>query len=267
MIRLVSGLFLFAVALCAYIVMKPASNPGARAAVTLEDITAVTRAQTQSLIADVPLPTGNIDASTSEMLAQLGLNTNIAVPNLPTEAAAVTPMDDATASILSGISAVTNQQLTITPTPVAAPAPVTAASTFESLVMQALQEGQTDDFIHDLVNQAAQSGTISVPQILVTADGHVDTDALLGSLLTQVSGAAPAMPVVASGQGTGVEVIMEQGQQRRYYTVSSGDSLGGIAVKFYGNVNKFDLIFSANRDVLSSPDRIQVGQRLSIPTI
>jgi nucleoid-associated protein YgaU len=38
-------------------------------------------------------------------------------------------------------------------------------------------------------------------------------------------------------------------------------------VKFYGSVEKYDLIYQANRKVLSSPNAIQVGQRLAIPEV
>jgi len=53
--------------------------------------------------------------------------------------------------------------------------------------------------------------------------------------------------------------------QYQFYTVGVGDSLGAIAVKFYGDVAKFNMIFEANRTILSSPDKIRVGQRLVIP--
>ncbi len=51
------------------------------------------------------------------------------------------------------------------------------------------------------------------------------------------------------------------------YTVKAGDSLGAIAVKFYGNVQKFPIIFEANRNILTSPNTIKVGQRLAIPNL
>lgn len=41
--------------------------------------------------------------------------------------------------------------------------------------MQALKQGQNDAYIDTLVNAAATAGTITVPQILVTSDGRVDT--------------------------------------------------------------------------------------------
>ena len=49
------------------------------------------------------------------------------------------------------------------------------------------------------------------------------------------------------------------------YTVKSGDTLSKIARQAYGDADEYMRIFYANRDQLSDPDRIQVGQKLVIP--
>ena len=49
------------------------------------------------------------------------------------------------------------------------------------------------------------------------------------------------------------------------YTVQSGDTLSKIAKQFYGDANKYPKIFEANRDQLSDPNLIKVGQVLRIP--
>lgn len=49
------------------------------------------------------------------------------------------------------------------------------------------------------------------------------------------------------------------------YTVQAGDTLSGIAKKFYGNANDYMEIFKANKDQLSDPDKIKPGQVLKIP--
>jgi nucleoid-associated protein YgaU len=49
------------------------------------------------------------------------------------------------------------------------------------------------------------------------------------------------------------------------YTVQSGDTLSKIAKQFYGDSSQYNRIFEANRDKLSDPDKIQVGQSLTIP--
>lgn len=51
----------------------------------------------------------------------------------------------------------------------------------------------------------------------------------------------------------------------RTYTVQAGDTLSKIAKQFYGNANEYNKIFQANRDKLSDPDKIQIGQELVVP--
>ncbi len=49
------------------------------------------------------------------------------------------------------------------------------------------------------------------------------------------------------------------------YTVQKGDTLSKISKQAYGDAGQYMKIFSANRDQLSDPDKIQVGQVLKIP--
>lgn len=51
----------------------------------------------------------------------------------------------------------------------------------------------------------------------------------------------------------------------QFYTVVSGDSLSKIAGKFYGDVQKYNVIFEANKPMLTDPDKIYPGQLLRIP--
>ena len=56
-----------------------------------------------------------------------------------------------------------------------------------------------------------------------------------------------------------------QGSGGQSYDVKSGDTLSKISKQFYGDANEYMRIFYANRDKLSDPDKIQVGQKLVIP--
>jgi nucleoid-associated protein YgaU len=53
--------------------------------------------------------------------------------------------------------------------------------------------------------------------------------------------------------------------KQKTYTVAAGDSLSKIAKRFYGNANEYNKIFEANRNVLSDPNMVKVGQELVIP--
>jgi nucleoid-associated protein YgaU len=56
-----------------------------------------------------------------------------------------------------------------------------------------------------------------------------------------------------------------QGQGGQTYTVKPGDNLSKISKEFYGDANEYMRIYYANLDKLRDPDRIQVGQQLTIP--
>jgi nucleoid-associated protein YgaU len=76
----------------------------------------------------------------------------------------------------------------------------------------------------------------------ITADITVDSSRTMGA---------------AAGGGAG------QGGQT--YVVKAGDNLSHISKQFYGDANEYMRIFYANRDKLHDPDRLQVGQQLTIP--
>ncbi len=197
-----------------------------------------------------------LDRTTSAILAELAL---IPKAELSAEDAA---MRDMSASAISGLAALRGE------------VDATPAPTLESLVVEALRAGQPDEYIDALVNEAAGSGAISVPSALVTSDGRVDTAVLLSTLVTKAqvaSGAVePVNPneVIAGGDGVEVRVVAQavgDSVQNQFYTVASGDSLGSIAQKFYGDAVYFPAIFDANRTLLASPDQLAIGQRLVIP--
>ena len=56
-----------------------------------------------------------------------------------------------------------------------------------------------------------------------------------------------------------------QGQTGQVYEVKAGDNLSKISKQFYGDPNEYMRIFYANRDKLRDPDKIQIGQQLTIP--
>jgi len=121
-----------------------------------------------------------------------------------------------------------------------------------------------------LLTQAVASGDIDVPPAIATAGGGFDAQALLFDLVQTNLQAGGAAEVAAAEelrrqgqQAAGIETEAVEGGQ--LYTVESGDNLAYIALIFYGSVADYPRIFEANRDVLSDPDRIQIGQQLRIP--
>ncbi len=57
----------------------------------------------------------------------------------------------------------------------------------------------------------------------------------------------------------------EEEAKVEFYEIVSGDTLGGIAKKYYGNAGKYMKIFEANRDIIEDPNKIYPGQKIKIP--
>lgn len=57
------------------------------------------------------------------------------------------------------------------------------------------------------------------------------------------------------------------GTASQYHDVVKGDTLSAIAKKYYGDANKYMVIFEANKPMLSHPDKIYPGQKLRIPAL
>jgi len=66
-------------------------------------------------------------------------------------------------------------------------------------------------------------------------------------------------PATGEGNASAAAAVPQE------YVVLKGDSLAKIARRVYGEDGLAAVIFEANKDTLSSPDRIKVGQKLRIP--
>lgn len=85
-----------------------------------------------------------------------------------------------------------------------------------------------------------------------------------------VSQAAPAAVAAAEASAPAPEAAAATTAAEstsQFHDVVSGDTLGGIAKKYYGNAGKYPVIFEANRPMLSDPDKIYPGQKLVIPAL
>jgi nucleoid-associated protein YgaU len=60
-------------------------------------------------------------------------------------------------------------------------------------------------------------------------------------------------------------VVEPPAPEKQFYTVKTGDYLSKIAKEVYGNANKYNVIFEANKPMLKNPDLIYPGQVLVIP--
>ena len=63
----------------------------------------------------------------------------------------------------------------------------------------------------------------------------------------------------------GETITIDPREVPKSYTVQSGDTLSKISKKFYGTANRWNDIYQANRDTLSSARSLREGQELLIP--
>lgn len=50
-----------------------------------------------------------------------------------------------------------------------------------------------------------------------------------------------------------------------FYVIQKGDTLSGVAKRFYGDANAYPRLFEANREVIKDADLIFPGQKIRIP--
>ena len=62
-------------------------------------------------------------------------------------------------------------------------------------------------------------------------------------------------------------VVAPPAPEKQFYTVKKGDYLSKISKEVYGNANKYNIIFEANKPMLKDPNLIYPGQVLVIPPL
>ena len=91
--------------------------------------------------------------------------------------------------------------------------------------------------------------------------------------IKQIGGESPedimadiTMDGSGSGSGDAHEAGSSDSSVGSTYTVQSGDTLSKIAKQQLGDSGRYMEIFNANKDILSDPNKIQVGQELKMPS-
>lgn len=108
---------------------------------------------------------------------------------------------------------------------------------------------------------------LSVDALNVDFDGASWTVTVSGSVADQ---ATKEKVLLCCGNVKGVAavndllVVNSPAPEAQWHTVVSGDNLSKIAKAFYGDANKYPVIFEANKPMLSHPDKIYPGQMLRI---
>jgi nucleoid-associated protein YgaU len=116
----------------------------------------------------------------------------------------------------------------------------------EQMIIEALQQGQSETYILELVKQATAP---TVQEETVTRNSVAHTNAFL----SLIEGQEDPLHRAPNGMQT--------------YFVQHGDSLASIAALFYNDTRSAFDIFNANRGTIGSPDNLFVGQELVIPAL
>ena len=87
------------------------------------------------------------------------------------------------------------------------------------------------------------------------------------SLMTALAATIGTGNVAGVASVNDLIVVSAPAPEAQYHTVVSGDNLSKIAKKFYGDANKYPVIFEANKPMLQHPDKIYPGQMLRIPPV
>ena len=145
----------------------------------------------------------------------------------------------------------------------AATAAVASAPTPENVA--ALSKAAGEAIATYIDTQGLKVGGLDVgfdaPTATVTVAGTVDDQATKEKVLLccgNVAGVAGVNDLL---------VVNEPQPESQWHVVVSGDNLSKIAKKFYGDANKYPVIFEANKPMLSHPDKIYPGQKLRIPAL
>jgi LysM repeat protein len=238
MIRFVIGLFVFAVALCAYIInaqhggILPQSQAAAQTTVVTRQEAPVQAEPTQddtaaqileSIVSrDLGFATASIPVSAAvrDTLAVLGLDLPEGVPSPPDRR-------------------------------------------FATMIGEALKTGTPDAEIIANIAAKAQSGDVAVPDSLVTAGQKIDTASYLKAVVnTAILATEGADPVVPDLSNDPAAIITANGYD---YMIAPSDSLASIAVKFYGDVAQISRLIQANPIALARPDQLTASTIISVP--
>ena len=106
--------------------------------------------------------------------------------------------------------------------------------------------------------------------LTVAFDGASGTCSVSGTCPDQ---ATKEKILLAAGNVAGVAAVDDKidvpnsEPPAQFREVKKGDTLSKISKEFYGDANKYQVIFEANKPMLSHPDKIYPGQMLRIPPL
>ena len=130
-----------------------------------------------------------------------------------------------------------------------------------------------DDVAAENIKQHLEVSLSPIDNLTVEYDDGVAT--LCGSCGSQ---ADRDMAILTAGNIQGVQQVIANDltapapkpeappePKAEIYEIVSGDTLGGIAKRYYGNAGQYMKIFEANKNIIDDPNKIFPGQKIRIP--
>jgi nucleoid-associated protein YgaU len=140
--------------------------------------------------------------------------------------------------------------------------------------------GDVENHIKDGLGGAVKNIAVDLIGNMIKLKGNVDSKDLLEKAILLAGNIKGVEKVDSSGlnvagapvggqqqMGTKHEGGVSGPGESTFYTIVKGDTLSGIAKKFYGDGNKYHQIFEANRGIIKSADLIYPGQTIRIPKV
>ena len=109
-----------------------------------------------------------------------------------------------------------------------------------------------------LLEIKAKRGQEAMNQVSISLNEMIPND----RNSSQSEGSNLTSNIASTSNATG---MVDPREVPKSYVVQAGDTLSKISEKFYGTANRWNDIYQANRDTLSSARSLKVGQELLIP--
>jgi nucleoid-associated protein YgaU len=121
----------------------------------------------------------------------------------------------------------------------------------------------------DAIKTYIEKQNLGLSGLGVTFDGATGRVTLSGNAPSEEAAekAGLAAGNVASVSDVDNNLQYPAGTASQFHDVVSGDTLSAISKKYYGDANKYNVIFEANKPMLSDPNKIYPGQKLRIPAL
>lgn len=129
----------------------------------------------------------------------------------------------------------------------------------------------TDDEAADRIKQDLDIKLTGITNLDVKFDDGVAT--LSGECVNEatrtsallIAGDVKGVEKIIADDLTFPEPVEEEKEKVEFYEIVSGDTLGGIAKKFYGKASLYTRIHEANKELIPDPNKIYPGQKIKIP--